>query len=218
MTEKLWSLPVNGITYPPQRRARRIQFIRALREAGRPAQRVMEWFLGFGDFAPPEGQEYHPDFIQNGVSDFIDSVRRGYLEYGTVTEKQFAVITRMYTDLMGTLDALETMRTEADIANGVRPDAYLADVGSRVRTKLTVIAAHQRQGNPQKRHPPSAINIMTDPKDRQVVWFSGTLLSPGDQFEAFVTVGAQQVHKGTPQTVAHHMKIIQKRTPRRIRL
>lgn len=203
-------LPDTGVTYEPRKRRNRRMFEEDL-QRDPSAQAVMEWFLGFGRFAPQEDGTPHPAFLREGSNNFIDSVRRGYVEWGRVTDGQLAALRRFY-DNACLLDA-------SGFSGGTR-GIFVGEVGERRIMQLTVEKVIYVEAKKRSRGtiPAGYVNKCRDSDGQCVVIMGGTKFSEGAFMRVRATIKGHENHKGEAQTHLCDVQIINNRRPRRFNL
>lgn len=204
-------LPPTGITYSPQRRHNRRQFEEYL-AATPDAMRVMEWFLGFGVFAPAEDNTPHPAFVPDGEVRFIDSVRRGYMEYGMVTANQLAALGRIMRDRGADSLAVSAAQALQQVPGAPTRGEHFGAVGERHRLSLTV-----DRNVPTERKPGHYVCVMQDSAGRVFTLRTPGLLYPeGQTVTMRATILSHHEFRNTRETRLTDAKIMQARKPRRV--
>lgn len=208
-----YRLPDTGRVYDPQKRARRRDFERRL-GTNMGYRNIMEWFLGCGQFAPAEDGTPHPAVMPPGSNQFLDSVRNGYLEWGTVTDRQLEAIGKFYRNVDAVTLNARNVGGRAKSRKAATPGAvmgsYVGQPGERLRLTLSVHKAMFAKKTGEY------TTLLYTPEQDLLVYFTPVKLTEGSSLEARVTVKAHQEHKGRAQTLLETLEIVNTRTPRRI--
>jgi hypothetical protein len=205
---KLFPRPGN---LPDNRRDRHRQFI--MKVAQNPEYfRVFSWFLGVGEFAPKEDGTPHERYIPVGVINFLDSVRTGYEEWGSITKPQYDIIQSMYLDHVGPIEVAPQELAEEQ-ANA---DKFFGEIGERHKLHLFVTRAIKIPARPAKKIPARTIHIMHDRDGLEFVWSAGrSFLQPQTHIVVFGVVHSHVHHKGRAQTHLSNFRLVTTRQPRR---
>ena len=202
-----YKLPPTGQVYDPYKREKRRDFERTL-AADTEKRMAMEWFLGIGAFAPAEDGTPHAAYMPAGASGFIDSVRHGYVEWGSITPKQLEAVMRFYA----TVD--RKLIQPAQAAEAEATTLFTGEVGERRRFTLTVEKVHTL--NPNKKRPTvQHVNKCRDADGNCVVLIGGAKMTEGAIMRVRATISQHTRHKGEAQTHIVNVQILTNRKPRR---
>lgn len=209
-TDKDYRLPDTGMVYDPHKRERRMQF-RDMVAGDSNRRDAMEWFTQTGRFAK-SGKAHHPAVIREGENGFIDSLRRGYQEWGSLTDKQFAAMFRSYCEvdpLVLNVGPEMSKRTLEAVGE------FFGEVGERHTANLTVFRSIpiRSKGTTETL---SYINLLDHTGGYRLVLSSGVGFTPGQKIKARFRIVHQDVHKGTRQTHIGDFNILNTRKPRRV--